>query len=863
MPGGRTQEQAKRDIDRLVTRWLAAPDAARRQDLRGRWVDPLLRALNWDLDADARALPPGGGLLLRPGGARGLLVVAAGPDAPEARAGYRRAYSTTAEHELPARRVAVAAVCDFATLRLLDCRDPAPLLSGDPDALARRTLPGCAWTCATYLDDFAALWRTLERGHVLGGSLEALLQGRPGGTPPDRVFLQDLERLRLELAAGLAEAAPDLDDAGLARATWAALERAVLAQALRDRGLAPEDPEGPLAGAAYSLAAMPVEVLGFAYEQFLAREIHRSGGGVEVRERPELRRSGGVYYTPRAIVDNIVARTVGRALQEHEAPTVLDPSCGAGVFLIAAYEQILERDRQTSGRPTLARRLELLQRCVFGVDIDPQAVAVTRLGLTLKLLEDAAPAELAALAELDLSGNVRVGNALIGPDLPAGVSAEERGAARPFAWSESFPQVLPRGFDVVLGNPPYDVLEKQRGAASWPHALLRAYVDEVAAGLRPALGRKVNLFRFFLVRALELLRHEGHLGCIVPMSLLADLSTGPTRRHLIERTRALELDGFPQKDSAARRVFRDAKLSTVVVIGRRDADASADRTLTLRTYPWDSFDDAPLRTCRVEYADVRALDPEVAPLPLADEEVWALCVRLHRHPRVVRLGSRPEFDIRRGEVNQTIYRRFITADPTHARLLRGSEVAPYRLQPPRQGSRAWLAAEACLASFTRDTTRAAWRALSAAPRIAVQRISGVDDARRLTAALVEPGVHLADSTNSIAGREGDLEYLLALLNSTLWQWRFRVTSTNNNVQTHELAGMPFRTLGRDERALAAEISAQVRALIAAGREQATPAELAARRDELDALVASLYDLDAADLELLARTARVSGAQRTR
>ena len=87
-------------------------------------------------------------------------------------------------------------------------------------------------------------------------------------------------------------------------------------------------------------------------------------------------------------------------------------------------------------------------------------------------------------------------------------------------------------------------------------------------------------------------------------------------------------------------------------------------------------------------------------------------------------------------------------------------------------------------------------------RIATQRITGVDERLRIVATLVDPPTYFADSTNSIAlsnkGTTYALEYLLCLLNSALYQWRFKLTSTNNNVGTNELDSMPFPTLNLDD-----------------------------------------------------------------
>jgi hypothetical protein len=110
-------------------------------------------------------------------------------------------------------------------------------------------------------------------------------------------------------------------------------------------------PESP-----YEFSVLPVDVLGQVYEQFLGRVIHLSDGHKAMaEEKPEVRKAGGVYYTPTYIVDYIVQNTVGKLLEgKRPGPKggasklrIVDSACGSGSFLIAAYRYLLDwhRDR--------------------------------------------------------------------------------------------------------------------------------------------------------------------------------------------------------------------------------------------------------------------------------------------------------------------------------------------------------------------------------------------------------------------------------------------------------------------------------------------------------------------------------------
>ncbi|MFH1866436.1 MAG: hypothetical protein ABIK85_11200, partial [Candidatus Eisenbacteria bacterium] len=456
-------------------------------------------------------------------------------------------------------------------------------------------------------------------------------------------------------------------------------------------------------------------------------------------------------------------------------------------------------------------RKRILLSSVFGVDIDAQAVEVTKLSLLLKVLEgesqETLNTQLSFLQERalpDLAENIKCGNSLVGTDFYGGATAdllladpEDSLQLNAFDWSSEFADIMDSGgFHAVVGNPPYDVLEKKRGAASWPHDQLREYVARTKF-YNPGLGGKLNLFRLFLVRALALVRPSGRIGMIVPLALLADSSSASSRRHVVFSLSDLRADCFPQKDNPKRRIFRSAKLSTTVLTGIATPPPSeSEAKVNVRVYPANRFEDDHL-DATVRWLDAAILDPSNVPIPLVDADDWRLCVSVHSSPKVARAGDVPDLLIHRGEINQTIYREFITDDSSKQRMLKGAEVGRYHLRSQlSQGQREWLDEDAFLASNTQ-------RSVVDLRRIATQRITGIDERRRLVATAVEPRCYFADSTNSVALTSESLyalEFVLALLNSSLLQWRFRLTSTNNNVGTNELQSLPFRKIDFEDAA---------------------------------------------------------------
>lgn len=654
----------------------------------------------------------------------------------------------------------------------------------------------------------------------------------------------------------------------------------------------------------YEFSVFPPEILGQVYEQFLGKVIRLTAGHhAVVEEKPEVKKSGGVFYTPSNIVGHIVAKTLDPVLAAHQvsprasagAVTVLDPACGSGSFLLGAYQHLLDwhKRKYIDGGPekwakgsaprlrrlpngewrlTTLERKRILLASVYGVDIDPQAVEVTKLSLLLKVLEGENQASLATQLSFiqervlpDLANNIKCGNSLIGPDYfqkvpPALLSEEDAASVKPFDWDNEFPTVMGAGgFHVIIGNPPYDVMEKQRGKASWPHEALAQYIH-VTPDYAHALGGKLNLFRFFMVRSLQLLRSSGRFGMIVPLAILADITSARARKHLLLTLSQLAADCFPQKDNPRKRVFVAAKLSTVIVTGELAKKVSPSQArIDVRVYPANSLSDTPKHNI-VTFADATLLDPETTPIPLVDSREWRVCKHIHTRPRVIRLGTSPDYVISRGEINQTIYRQFISSDARRTRLLKGVEVGQYQVHGKlSQGSREWFDEKAFLASNSP-------KPVVALRRIATQRITGVDERLRIVATIIAPKTYFADSTNSIAGAPGaahSLEYLLGILNSSLIQWRFKITSTNNNVGTNELEALPFRIMDHDDPqdfALYTELSSLVLKLMKLHSE--TPpgqgpiassvmaGHVDATSKAIDDIVYALFDVSPRDREMI-------------
>jgi type I restriction-modification system DNA methylase subunit len=319
----------------------------------------------------------------------------------------------------------------------------------------------------------------------------------------------------------------------------------------------------------YEFSVLPAEILGQVYEQFLGKVIRLTAGHqAKVEEKPEVKKAGGVYYTPAYIVDYIVKHTVGPLL-EGKTPKqaaklrILDPACGSGSFLLGAYQHLLawhleqylkdspEKHKkelfQAPGgdwRLTTGERKRILLNNIYGVDIDPQAVEVTKLSLLLKVLEGESQQSIDTQRKLfheralpDLASNIKCGNSLIGPDFYEGqqmmmFDEEEQYRVNVFDWNAAFPWLdKVGGFDAVIGNPPYIRIQTMQEISSEQVSYLKPHYQTAGSGNH-------DIYVVFVEKGLSLLNKQGLLGFILPSKFFAT-DYGYQLRNLITQRKAL------------------------------------------------------------------------------------------------------------------------------------------------------------------------------------------------------------------------------------------------------------------------------------------------------------------------------------
>src|SRR6266568_68073 len=341
------------------------------------------------------------------------------------------------------------------------------------------------------------------------------------------------------------------------------IEDAVLKKIIR-RLYYPESP--------YEFSVLPADILGQVYEQFLGKVIRLTEGHrAKVEDKPDVKKAGGVYYTPTYIVDYIVRNTVGKLLENKATKQaaklrILDPACGPGSFLIGAYQYLLDwhRDWFASHDPkklatgrnpvlyqapggewklTTTERKRILLQNIFGVDIDAQAVETTKLSLLLKVLEGESEQTLATQLRFyheralpDLGRNIKCGNSLIGPDFYDQqemdfLDEEERYRINVFDWNVEFREIMKAGgFDAVIGNPPY--IRSQTLGEMQRRYYERKFTTATAT---------YDIYVLFFEQGLSLISKQGRVGMILPNKFFTTDYGKGLRKLLTEPNRIEEI----------------------------------------------------------------------------------------------------------------------------------------------------------------------------------------------------------------------------------------------------------------------------------------------------------------------------------
>ena len=580
------------------------------------------------------------------------------------------------------------------------------------------------------------------------------------------------------------------------------------------------------------------------------------------------------------IVEGLTEAHAKSIIEALEGLKAVDPACGSGAYLLGLLQELIAIRRALQSEKLAADpgflydlKLHVISHNLYGVDIDPFATEIAKLRLWLSLAVEAYHP--VPLPNLDFK--IETGDSLLGPDpqqlpglflrrvreradqlvamkhshllargnqkneLKNAILNEEATIAESLDvdpslsivdWRIQFAEVFVNneGFDVVLANPPYGLLNKRQNQKTG-YSISTSSVESIKERdeYKPILRGMINVCALFIRRSFSLLRPSGIFAEIFPLAFACDWSYGPLRVFALRSNQVLRLEAFPERDDPRRRVFASAKMSVSVLVARRGR-CDTPQPFALRIHSGPSVDLSNTPT-EMHPSDIQAFDPSCA-IPLVSQHdadrlryIYSNAVRLSE------IGK-----CHTGEVDLTLCRKFITSDARQATMHKGAIIDRYLVRKSMsQGEIEYLDSKAFLKAKGKRTTSSAWHHQD--HRIAMQGITGINECVRLKMTLLGPGVFCANSVNYVRLESPSLTdylFVLAVLNSDVVNFVFRSFSTNSNVNGYEVDNLPIPKCG--------PLTKETLADLAAKCLKATGGKRAALEARINALIEEAFGL---------------------
>jgi Alw26I/Eco31I/Esp3I family type II restriction m6 adenine DNA methyltransferase len=410
---------------------------------------------------------------------------------------------------------------------------------------------------------------------------------------------------------------------------------------------------------------------------------------------------------------------------------------------------------------------QIVANNLFAIDIDETALTVLRckvISLFQKLNSEIINA---------LATNIINRNALI----PKATLLEEN--ENSIDLTNDFQKVFAKGgFDVVFSNPPYCLLKVNKKADEQQklngyYVNLQSKVQNEINFFRTSgvyqysIEGMLNYYQLSIEMILRLTKTNGQIGIICPSSLFADLTSAKLRKHILTSHKLHFIRYYPE----ASRLFENVSQSTVIFYLQKNG-----KTDKIGIEMSDN-------TFEIDFETIKSVFPSNFEIPLIDETGWNVLSKISKQKKIKEI---PFIRNRRGELDLTLYKPFITTKNTGWRLVRGNMISENGVID-KNGE--FVEIEGFLNKKSDDFKTNDYNK----ERLICQQISNVDMQKRLKFVFSEKTDILGNSCNYIVStrKEEDLKKMFFILNSELLNWRFKITSSNNHINNYELDELPI------------------------------------------------------------------------
>lgn len=472
--------------------------------------------------------------------------------------------------------------------------------------------------------------------------------------------------------------------------------------------------------------------ISFLNSKFL---INSKSSKVRTKSKEQLIELGAVY-TQSHIAQSIVNSTLANISIPLKDAKILDFACGTGRF----YENII---------PLFDDKKQAIISNVYAIDLDISAIFITRLK-ALSFIDYVSKEECKQLCKhIALKDGLRKNDSFFPNPL--------------YISSKDLDGLTESGFDAIVSNPPYLVLKPNKakagvGASDKIQEQVNYY--RTCGFYQYSIEGMLNLYQLSIERMLQMLKPYGELGIICPSTLFGDVSAKKLRKHLLLRNNVRSIHFYAEKIP----LFENVNQATNIFILQKNGVTSSIAI----SEDNEVFD--------VNISLVKELFPENLEIPTIKSLEWNILRKLSNFKK---LKQFPAIRNRRGELDLSLCKKFITTDRTPYRLVRGNMIGDSYIKD--------INGEFVSADFLSTRSKDYMALDYKQKRLICQQISNRSVKKRLRFVYCETFDIIGNSCNYISSDEETLKKLFILLNSAILNWRFNITSSNNHINNLSFA----------------------------------------------------------------------------
>lgn len=444
----------------------------------------------------------------------------------------------------------------------------------------------------------------------------------------------------------------------------------------------------------------------------------------------------GSIYTQTNITDEIVKNTINNFLRNNKISNfkILDFASGTGRFYFSAYRYLKQKLNLEDK--------EIFLKYLFAIDIDEIALDIIK----LKIFEIINDFELLK----KVNKNIITKNILLERDNP-----------------------FDNKFDIIISNPPYLVLKINKK----PIEHFKDYYNNLQNKLKKEIDffkkdnnykfaneGMLNYYKLSIEKMINLLNNNGELGVICPNTLFADISSKKLRKEIITKHKLNSIKYYPESN----KIFENVTQSTIIFYMTK----SGKTENIAINYIDDNF--------KININNVEKIFNGNYEIPLIKKIEWDILIKLSKFKKIKEVN---EIRNKRGELDLSLYKKYITKNKTELRLVRGNMLGNNCINDKNN--------EYVDLNFLKVKSKEFLENDYNTKRLICPQISNMQTEKRLKFVLSNESDIIGNSCNYISSSIISLEKLNILLNSYLLNWRFKITSSNNHINNYEIDELPY------------------------------------------------------------------------